>query len=57
MAGVIREVGSGLNGKRPMLARILLDRSVAVIVVERRDRLAVSGWSTWRWRWPRTVGA
>jgi len=40
VAGVVREVGSGLNGKRPKLRRILSDPSAPVIVVEHRDRLA-----------------
>lgn len=43
VAGVVREVGSGLNGKRPKLRRILSDPSAAVIVVEHRGRLARSG--------------
>ncbi len=43
VAGVVREVGSGLNGKRPKLRRILSDPSAAVIVVEHRDRLARFG--------------
>ena len=47
VAEVVCEVGSGLNGKRPKLRRILSDPSVTVIVVEHRDRLAASGWSTW----------
>jgi putative resolvase len=40
---VVAEVGSGLNGKRPKLARVLSDRSASVIVVEHRDRLARFG--------------
>ena len=40
---VVAEVGSGLNGKRPKLARILSDPSATVIVVEHRDRLARFG--------------
>ena len=43
MAEVVREVGSGLNGKRPKLRRILSDPSATVIVVEHRDRLARFG--------------
>ena len=43
MAGVVREVGSGLNGKRPKLRRILSDPCATVIVVEHRDRLARFG--------------
>src|SRR5919199_3026111 len=40
---VVSEVGSGLNGRRPKLARLLADPTVAVIVVEHRDRLAHFG--------------
>ena len=37
------EVGSGLGGRRPKLARLLADPTVAVIVAEHRDRLARFG--------------
>jgi putative resolvase len=40
---VVREVGSGLNGQRPKLRRVLSDPSATVIVVEHRDRLARFG--------------
>jgi putative resolvase len=40
---VVAEVGSGLNGKRPKLARILSDPFATVSVVEHRDRLARFG--------------
>ncbi|MPY82300.1 MAG: IS607 family transposase [Actinophytocola sp.] len=40
---VVTEVGSGLNGKRPKLRRILSEASVSVVVVEHRDRLARFG--------------
>jgi putative resolvase len=44
MAGeVVCEVGSGMNGSRPKLQRILSDPCVTVIVVEHRDRLARFG--------------
>ena len=43
VAEVVTEVGSGLNGKRPKLRRILSDPSASVVVVERRDRLARFG--------------
>lgn len=36
---VVCEVGSGLNGKRPKLRRIVSDPSASVVVVEHRDRL------------------
>lgn len=37
------EVGSGMNGRRPRLVRLLRDPAVTVIVVERRGRLACFG--------------
>jgi putative resolvase len=40
---VVTEVGSGLNGKRPKLRRILSAPSAGVVVVEHRDRLARFG--------------
>ena len=40
---VVAEVGSGLNGKRAKLSRILSDPCASVIVVEHRDRLARFG--------------
>jgi putative resolvase len=40
---VVCEVGSGLNGKRPKLRRMLSDPDAKVIVVEHRDRLARLG--------------
>jgi putative resolvase len=40
---VVSEVGSGMNGRRPRLARLLRDPGVAAIVVEHRDRLARFG--------------
>ncbi|WP_066942281.1 IS607 family transposase [Microtetraspora fusca] len=39
----VSEVGSGLNGRRPKLMRLLSDASIQVIVVEHRDRLARFG--------------
>src|SRR3981189_1783693 len=43
VAQVGTEVGSGLNGKRPKLRRVLSDPDAKVIVVEHRDRLARLG--------------
>ena len=43
---VVTEVGSGLNAKRPRLARLLADASVTRIVVEHRDRRCASVSST-----------
>ena len=40
---VVEELGSGLNGKRPKLLKLLADSSVKKIVVEHRDRLARFG--------------
>ena len=34
------EVGSGMNGSRPKLRRLLADPKVTTVVVEHRDRLA-----------------
>jgi putative resolvase len=39
----VAEIGSGLNGHRPKLRRMLPDPSVTTIVVEHRDRLARFG--------------
>lgn len=41
--GVIKEVGSGLNGKRTKLLSILRDPNVKIIVVEHKDRLVRFG--------------
>jgi putative resolvase len=40
---VVTEVGSGVNGRRRKLARLLSDAGVSTIVVEHRDRLARFG--------------
>lgn len=40
---VVTEVGSGLNGKRRKLHRVLSDPAARVIVVEHKDRLARCG--------------
>jgi putative resolvase len=40
---VIGEVGSGLDGKRPRLRRLLAEPEATTIVVEHRDRLARFG--------------
>jgi hypothetical protein len=50
---VVTEVGSGLNGRRPKLQRLLGDPQVTVLVVEHRDRLARFGSSSSRPRSPR----
>ena len=43
VAEIVAEIGSGLNGNRPKLAKLLSDPTVATIVVEHRDRLARFG--------------
>ncbi|MDS1272714.1 IS607 family transposase, partial [Lipingzhangella sp. LS1_29] len=43
VAEVVTEVGSGLNGRRSKLHRLLADAEVTTIVVEHRDRLARFG--------------
>lgn len=40
---IVREVGSGLNGRRRLLVALLKDPNVGTIVVEHRDRLARFG--------------
>lgn len=40
---VVTEVGSGLNGRRRKLHRVLSDPAAIVLVVEHRDRLACFG--------------
>ncbi|MBU3934171.1 MAG: IS607 family transposase [Candidatus Omnitrophica bacterium] len=41
--GAIKEVGSGLNGKRPKLLSILRNPDIKTIVVEHKDRLVRFG--------------
>lgn len=43
VAEVVTEIGSGLNARRPKLAKLLRDPQASVIVVEHRDRLARFG--------------
>ncbi len=43
VTGTVAEVGSGLNGSRGKLKRLLADRAVGTIVVEHRERLARFG--------------
>lgn len=40
---VVKEVGSGLNGNRKKLRRLIGDHTVSVIVVEHRERLVRYG--------------
>jgi putative resolvase len=43
VAQVVSEIGSGMNGHRRTLTRLLSDPGVSVIVVEHRDRLTRFG--------------
>lgn len=43
VTGVTDEIGSGLNGRRKKLVKLLSDPSVGSILVEHRDRLARFG--------------
>jgi len=43
VTGTVSEIGSGLNGKRRKLLRLLSDPEVGSIIVEHRDRLARFG--------------
>lgn len=40
MVGVVTEVGSGMDGNRRRVRRLLADPSVTTVVVEHHDRLA-----------------
>ena len=40
---VVKEVGSGLNDKRPKLEKLLNDTSITHIIVEHKDRLVRFG--------------
>ena len=40
---VVKEIGSGLNGNRRRLRRLVADHTVGTIVVERRERLSRFG--------------
>lgn len=43
VSSVVTEIGSGLNDERKKLEKILLDKSINLIVVEHKDRLARFG--------------
>ena len=43
VAREILEIGSGLNGRRKQILRLLADPTLTILVVERRDRLARFG--------------
>lgn len=40
---IVTEIGSGLNDKRPKLEKLLTDKTIDIIVVEHKDRLARFG--------------
>ena len=40
---IITEIGSGLNDKRPKLEKLLTDKTIDIIIVEHKDRLARFG--------------
>ena len=40
---VVKEIGSGLNDKRNKLEKLLLDKTISIIVVEHKDRLCRFG--------------
>jgi putative resolvase len=50
VAGVVREVGSGLNAKRPELRQVLSDPSATVLVAGHRDRRGAAGAGGRCWR-------
>ena len=43
VTAAVSEIGSGLNGHRPKLVKLLADPQVGTIIVEHRDRLARFG--------------
>jgi putative resolvase len=43
VSSIVTEIGSGLNDERKKLEKILLDKSINLIVVEHKDRLARFG--------------
>lgn len=40
---VVTEIGSGLNDQRPKLEKLLMDKTIDIIIVEHKDRLARFG--------------
>lgn len=45
VAGVIKEIGSGVNDTRPKLLKLLTDPTISLIVVEHKDRLTRFGFN------------
>ncbi len=52
---VIKECASGLNDKRPKLAKLLLDKTINKIVVEHSDRLTRFGFNYLSLLYPGTI--
>lgn len=42
---IIKEIGSGINDKRPKLLQLLTDKNVTLIVIEHKDRLTRFGFN------------
>lgn len=40
---IVTEIGSGLNDNRPKLEKLLIDKTIDIIIVEHKDRLARFG--------------
>lgn len=40
---IVTEIGSGLNDQRPKLEKLLMDKTIDIIIVEHKDRLARFG--------------
>lgn len=40
---IVSEIGSGLNDQRPKLEKLLIDKTIDIIIVEHKDRLARFG--------------
>lgn len=42
---IIKEIGSGINDKRPKLLQLLTDKNITLIVIEHKDRLTRFGFN------------
>ncbi len=45
IAAIIKEIGSGVNDSRPKLLKLIIDPTIALIVVEHKDRLTRFGFN------------
>ena len=45
VASIVKEIGSGVNDKRPKLNKLLKDETITTIVVEHKDRLTRFGFN------------